>query len=248
MRSSKGKRSATGKPPKLRELIRELRSAGDAKRASNLAWFFKTGKGEYGEGDQFLGITVPIQRKTALRYLGLSLGDLSRLLHSELHEHRFTALQILVAQYVRADESLRAQIVRFYLREAARINNWDLVDSSAPYILGEHLRTNPRRLLDRLAASPNIWERRMAIVSTFALIRSGETKETFRIAEKLLGDPHDLIHKAVGWALRETGKTSVQDLCSFLARHYARIPRTTLRYAIERFPLAQRKRMLAGTF
>jgi 3-methyladenine DNA glycosylase AlkD len=248
MTSPRNKLKPTRTEYGLRNLVRELRSAADPRRAESSAWFFKTGQGQYGEGDQFLGITVPVQRKIALRYLGLSFGDVSRLLRSRIHEYRSTALQILVAQYLRADESLRAQIVEFYLRHTARINNWDLVDGSAPYILGEHLRTKSRRLLDKLAASPNMWERRMAIVSTFALLRSGETEDTFRIAEKLLGDQHDLIHKAVGWALRETGKASVPDLRSFLERHYERIPRTTLRYAIERFPVAQRKRMLAGMF
>jgi 3-methyladenine DNA glycosylase AlkD len=225
---------------------RALAEVADPQRARNLAWFFKTGKGQYGEGDRFLGITVPLQRKVALRHAALPLQEIARLLHSAFHEHRFTALEILVAQYRKADETRRERIFRFYLRNARRANNWDLVDTSAPYIVGAHLITRPRKLLDRLAVSPNLWERRIAIVSTHALIRHGEVKDTFRIAEKLLSDQHDLIHKAVGWMLREAGKVSQPALLAFLRRHYKNIPRTTLRYAIERFSAVQRKRILAG--
>jgi 3-methyladenine DNA glycosylase AlkD len=246
MRSSRRKRKSTGSQPTLRELIRELRSAGDPKRAESSAWFFKTGKGEYGEGDRFLGITVPVARKIALRNRDLEFSDIERLLASPIHEHRFVGFEILVARYEGGGEAQRNKVFRFYLKHTHRANNWDLVDGSAPYIVGEHLKTRRRDLLDRLARSRLIWERRIAIVSTLALIKSGEVEDTFRIAEKLLSDGHDLIHKAVGWALRETGKVSFQDLRSFLQRHYTRIPRTTLRYAIERFPLARRKRMLAG--
>jgi len=227
---------------------RELAAAADAKRAKGLAWFFKTGKGEYGEGDRFLGITVPLQRKIALKHLGLPLDDISRLLKSPIHEHRFTALEILVAQYARGQDKQRSRIFAFYLRHAERANNWDLVDTSAPYIVGAHLKERPRKVLDRFAASRNLWKRRIAIVSTLTLIRNGELEDTFRIAEKLLGDQHDLIHKAVGWMLREAGKVSSPALLEFLRFHYAATPRTTLRYAIERFPAAQRKRILAGAF
>lgn len=230
----------------LRELIRELRSAADPKRAASSVWFFKTGKGEYGEGDRFLGVSVPDARKIALRYRNLGFNDIERLLASPIHEHRFVGLEILVAQYESGDEARRDKVFRFYLKHTHCANNWDLVDTSASYIVGEHLKTRRRDLLDRLARSKLIWERRIAIVSTFAFIRSGEVEDTFRIAEKLLGDKHDLIHKAVGWALRETGKISSPKLRSFLRRHYARIPRTALRYAIEKFPVAQRRRILAG--
>jgi 3-methyladenine DNA glycosylase AlkD len=231
-----------------RDLERELASAADPKRAEVSMWFFKTGKGEYGEGDRFLGITVPLQRKIARRYCGLSFADIARLLASPIHEHRFAALVILVAQYELATESEREQIVQFYLEHTNRINNWDLVDGSAPYIIGEHVRTRCRDLLERLAASSNLWDRRIAIVSTFALIKHGEIEDTFRIGEKLLEDKHDLIQKAVGWALRETGKVSRPSLLKFLRKNYASIPRTTLRYAIEHFSAEQRKRMLAGNF
>jgi 3-methyladenine DNA glycosylase AlkD len=227
---------------------RELAAVADPKRAKDLAWFFKTGKGEYGEGDRFIGITVPAQRKIALRHVELPLDDLACLLKSPIHEHRFTALEILVAKYGRADEAHRSRIFAFYLRHAGRANNWDLVDTSAPYIVGAHLKQRPRGLLDRLATSPNLWKRRIAIVATLALIRDGEIEDTFRIAKKLLRDRHDLIHKAVGWALREAGKMSRPALLSFLRTHYSSVPRTTLRYAIERFPPMERKRILAGNF
>ena len=229
-------------------LVRELAALGSPSSAAGAARFFKSGVGEYGEGDKFLGITVPALRNAALRYRALPLPDLALLLASEIHEHRLAALEILVAQYETAADPDRKKIVEFYLANTRGINNWDLVDASAPYILGEHLRTRSRRVLLRLAKSKSIWERRIAIVATLMLIRHGETADTFRIAEKLLSDPHDLIHKAVGWALREAGKASQPDLLAFLQQHYASIPRTTLRYAIERFPQPQRKRMLAGKF
>ncbi|HZS55608.1 MAG TPA: DNA alkylation repair protein [Bryobacteraceae bacterium] len=222
--------------------------AGDPDRAKNLAWFFKTGKGQYAEGDRFLGLTVPQLRPIALRYRDLPLKDLARLLASPLHEYRLAALEILVAQFEAADEPKREQLADFYLEQTGRINNWDLVDASAPYILGVHLMTRTREVLDTLAASDNLWERRIAIVSTFAFLRKGETKETFRIATLLLGDRHDLIQKATGWALREAGKTNQPGLLRFLRKHYKRLPRTTLRYAIERFPAEQRERMLQGIF
>lgn len=232
--------------PTRKQVERDLAAVADPKRAKGSAWFFKTGKGEYGEGDRFIGITVPEQRKIALRHVELTLDEIAGLLKSPIHEHRFTALEILVAKYARADEANRSRIFGFYLRHAARANNWDLVDTSAPYIVGEHLKQRPRQLLDRLAASPNLWKRRIAIVSTLALIRDGEIDDTFRIARKLLGDEHDLIRKAVGWALRETGKVSPAALLAFLRKHYPALARTTLRYAIERFPAAQRKRIRAG--
>ena len=235
-------------PVSRKALERELAAAGDPVRAVGVAKFFKTGKGEYGEGDRFIGIKVPALRKIAQEYVGLDFGDLERLLASPTHEYRLAALEILVAQFERADEARRERIVSFYLRQTARMNNWDLVDAAAPYILGEHLKARPRQVLDGLAKSSNLWERRIAIVSTLALIRGGDIAETYRIARKLLGDEHDLIHKAVGRALRETGKVSTEQLTGFLRENYERIPRTALRYAIERYPAAQRKRMLAGKF
>lgn len=229
-------------------LERALQAASNPRRAVAVAKFFKTGKGEYGEGDRFIGIAVPALRKIVRQYVALDLEDLKRLLASPIHEYRLAALEILVAQYERADEAQRERIVEFYLRNTARMNNWDLVDAAAPYILGEHLKTRPRQVLHRLAESRSLWERRIAIVSTLALIHAGEIEETYRLARALLADEHDLIHKAVGWALRESGKVSSEELVKFLGMNYRQIPRTTLRYAIERFPAAQRKRLLAGEF
>jgi len=230
---------------KLADLKRELAAAADPERARNLAWFFKTGKGQYGHGDRFIGLTVPTVRRIAHRYVSLPLTDVETLLASPIHEHRFAALEILVAQHER--ERSKA-IFDFYLTHTKFVNNWDLVDTSAPYIVGQHLLTRPRKILYRLAKSRNLWERRIAIVSTFAFIKAGEIEDTFAIAKLLLKDDHDLIHKSVGWALREAGKQSTSALLKFLKRNYSALPRTTLRYAIERFPRAQRKRMLAGIF
>lgn len=231
-----------------RALERELVSLADPLRASHSLRFFKTGKGEYGEGDRFLGITVPVLRKTALRYRTLDLDDIGRLLASPLHEYRLAALEILVWQYEKAGEECRERIVEFYLAHTAGVNNWDLVDASAPYIVGGHVKTHPREVLYRLAESPMLWERRMAMVSTWALIRAGETEDALRIAEMLIADGHDLIQKAVGWMLREVGRVSRPALLRFLERHYKGMPRTALRYAIEHLPPERRKRILAGEF
>lgn len=231
----------------IRDLTRELGRTADPKRARASAWFFKTGKGQYGEGDRFAGITVPVLRKIVSRYSGLSFKEIEQLLASPIHEYRLAGFEILVAQYEAGDEARRCQIFDFYLRHTRSANNWDLVDASAPYIVGEHLKTRSRRLLDSLARSKSIWERRIAIVSTLALIRTGDLEDTFRIAVQLLSDKHDLIHKAIGWMLRETGKVSPAKLRLFLKTNYSELPRTTLRYAIERFPVRERRRMLAGT-
>jgi len=228
---------------RLSELKRELAAAADPERARNLAWYFKTGKGQYGYGDRFIGLTVPTMRRIAHRYFHLPLTDVAKLLASPIHEHRSAALEILVAQYER--EKSKA-VFDFYLKHTKFVNNWDLVDTSAPYIAGQHLLTRPRKILYRLAKSRNLWERRIAIVSTFAFIKAGDFEDTFAIAKLLLKDDHDLIHKAVGWALREAGKQSAPALLRFLKENYSALPRTTLRYAIERFPARLRKRLLAG--
>ena len=227
---------------RLSDLKKELISAANPERAKNLAWFFKTGKGQYGYGDRFIGLTVPAVRRIAHRYVHLPLTDVAKLLASPIHEYRFAALEILVAQYERGDLA----VFDFYLKHTKFVNNWDLVDTSAPYIVGRHLLTRPRRILYRLAKSASLWERRIAIVSTQMLIRAGQIEDTFAIAKILLPDKHDLIHKAVGWMLREAGKQSASGLLHFLKQHHEEMPRTTLRYAIERFPAAQRKRILAG--
>ena len=229
---------------KLTDLKKELAAAADPERARNSAWFFKTAEGQYGHGDRFIGITVPTMRKIAHRYIHLPLTDVKKLLASPIHEHRFVALEILVAQY----EQGSATVFGFYLKHTKFINNWDLVDASAPYIVGAHLLTRTRKILYRLAKSRSLWERRIAIVSTMMFIRAGEIEDTFAIAKLLLVDEHDLIHKAVGWMLREAGKQSAPALVKFLKENYAQMPRTALRYAIERFPAERRKQMLAGRF
>ncbi len=229
-------------------LVSELAALADAERAVILQRFFKTGAGEYGEGDRFLGIRVPAQRRVALRHRDLTLKDIARLLRSKMHEERLCALEILVWQYERGDKEKREEVFRFYLDHTAGINNWDLVDASAPYIVGEHLFKRPKEWLNELAASENMWRRRIAIVATLGLIKRGDVSTTFRISRLLLDDTHDLIHKAVGWALRETGKVSELKMLRFLQRNYDALPRTALRYAIERFPAERRKRMLSGDF
>lgn len=232
----------------LAALLAELEAAADPVRAKSSEWFFKTGKGQYGEGDLFIGINVPVQRKIALRHRDLSEAGIKKLLASKIHEHRFVALEILVAKFEAGTPAEQAAVYRFYLANAARVNNWDLVDTSAPYIVGAYLLKRRRGILRKLAKSRNVWERRIAIVATFAFIRARQTADTFAIAEMLLGDEHELIHKAVGWALREAGKQSPEELRTFLGVRYERLPRTTLRYAIERFGREERERFLSGKF
>lgn len=232
----------------LADAQRELAQAANPERARNLAWFFKTGKGQYGEGDEFCGIAVPVLRKIARRYTHLPLQDVKKLLKSRLHEHRLTALEVLVFQYEAGESEVQSTAFAFYLANTRYINNWDLVDGSAPYIVGDHLLSRSRRILYRFAKSANLWERRIAMVSTLAFIQRNDLKDTFAIAALLLNDKHDLIHKAVGWMLREAGKRSQPALLEFLKKNYPTMPRTALRYAIERLPEQQRKRALQGLF
>ncbi len=224
---------------------RELAALENPERARILQRFFRTGVGEYAEGDRFLGITVPEQRQVARAFAHLPTVELSKLLASPIHEHRLVALVILVARHRRADQEQTLPLHRFYLNHLEAINNWDLVDTSAATLVGEHLPGN-QALLAQLTSSSNLWHRRIAIVSTFAELRAGRTALTYQVAVGLLGDKHDLIHKAVGWLLREAGKRDAMELLQFLRRHYARVPRTTLRYAIERLDPADRKRWLTG--
>ncbi len=232
----------------LAALKRDLEQLADPVTAANRARFFKTAAGQYGEGDQFIGLTVPAQRRVAGQYVKLSLEDVAELLASAIHECRFIALAILVDQYRRAAPDQKQRLVDFYLAHLGRVNNWDLVDASAPYILGEHLKDSEDRALDQLAASPDLWTRRVAMVATLAIIKAGNVEPTLRIAEMLLSDRHDLIHKAVGWALREVGRVQRGQLLRFLDEHYAKLPRTTLRYAIEHLTPEQRKAALTGNF
>lgn len=222
----------------------ELAALADPERAAHSQRFFKTGPGEYGEGDRFLGIRVPAQRAVARRHRDAGFDELEPLLAAEIHEQRLTALLILNLRFARADAAERERIAAFYLRHRERVNNWDLVDSSAPIVLADRIREAPRELLDPLLASPSLWDRRIAVLATFSLIRDGEFTETIRCAEALLGDREDLIHKAVGWALREVGKRDEAVLRRFLDRHGEAMPRTMLRYAIERLPADDRRRYM----
>ena len=227
-------------------VISRLREFADRERAKVSLRFFKTAPGEYGEGDRFLGIRVPDLRRVAREFRSLSLKDVATLLASRWHEERLLALVILVNQYERGTDPDREAIYRLYLTSTDRINNWDLVDASAAQIVGAHLLDRDRRVLYRLAKSRSVWERRIAIIATARFIRSGQFDDTFAIVEKLLDDEHDLIHKAAGWMLREIGKRNREAEERFLRKHAVRMPRTMLRYAIERFPEALRKMYLAA--
>lgn len=247
---------------KADDIVEALRLYADDEQRRVLMRFFKTAPGQYGEGDVFLGVRVPQTRgvvREARRQV--SMAEMERLLYSPLHEARLAALLLIVEEMKAAlprrrdDPSAgadrREELVRFYLRHARRANNWDLVDLSCEYVLGTYLlhvgadrRMPDRRVLDRLAASDNLWEQRIAIVSTLELIRAGQFDDTLRIATLLLDHPHDLIHKAVGWALREVGKRDKDTLLAYLEANYARMARTTLRYAIEKFPAGERREWL----
>jgi 3-methyladenine DNA glycosylase AlkD len=214
-----------------------LQSMANPAKAKILSRFFKTGPGEYGEGDRFLGIVVPKIRTVVKQHRQATLGDIRKLLRSPFHEERLTALLILVGQYTRGDEARKQAIYDLYLASTSSINNWDLIDLSAHHIVGAHLYGKDPSVLTRLAHSKNFWERRIAMLATYYFIRRGKSREALRIAGLLLHDPEDLIHKAVGWMLREVGKhCSREEECKFLDRHAAVMPRTMLRYALEHFP------------
>ena len=214
------------------QVKKELKFLGSPEKAKNSSWFFKTGPGQYGEGDLFFGNTVPEQRKIAKKYQDLNLPQIQILLNDKYHECRLTALLILVAQFKNGNQT---QIFNFYLKNYNYINNWDLVDSSAPNIIGNYLIDKPREVLYKFTRSNNLWKKRIAIVSTFTFIRNHEFTDTFKIAKILLSDKHDLIHKATGWMLREVGNRDQKQLESFLNKYSGQMPRTMLRYAIERF-------------
>ena len=218
------------------EILARLRQLGDPEHARFVEGYFRTGPGEYGEGDQFLGIRVPALRALVREYRGVPLGEAAELLRSPWHEARLLALLLLADAYARGTPETREAIYRLYLSQTARINNWDLVDSSAPNIVGAHLEAGDRAVLERLARSESLWERRIAILATQHFIRRGDFGTTLRIAEMLVDDPHDLIHKAVGWMLREIGNRDRAAEEAFLRRHHRTMPRTMLRYAVEKFP------------
>ena len=224
----------------------DLREHAETSHAAVLQRFFKTGPGEYGEGDRFIGVRVPAIRRTARRFKDLSLTDTQTLLESEIHEERLLALIILTEKFRRGTTDEQAQIYELYLAKTRYINNWDLVDTSAEHIVGAYLKEKSRKPLYRLAKSNNLWKRRISIMATFHYIKQNDFDEALKIAEMLVADPEDLIHKAVGWMLREVGKRdrSVEEV--FLKKHYPQMPRTMLRYAIEKFPEELRQQYLKG--
>lgn len=231
----------------FRELKKTISEIASPERAEVTRSFFKTGPGEYSEGDKFLGIRIPDLRALVKKADAVSLREALSMLRSEWHEERFMALLLMERRFERAErESAQAEIVEAYLANTRWVNNWDLVDASAPPILGRWLLTRKRSVLGQLVRSENLWKRRIAIVSTLTLIRSGDFKETLRLTQRLLKDPEDLMQKACGWMLREVGKKDQAVLSGFLARHAPAMPRTMLRYAIERFSQPERRRWLAA--
>ncbi len=230
----------------VKEIKEKLQKLANKKRAAQSRRYFKTGPGEYGEGDIFVGIRVPELRKLSSAYRDIPLEATEILLNSSIHEERLLALLILVMKYAGSDAGEQKRIYTLYLKNTRFVNNWDLVDASAHYIVGPFLVDKNKRPLYRLAASKSIWDRRIAIMSTFHYIRQNIYSETLKIADTLISDQEDLIHKAVGWMLREIGKRDLQTEEKFLRPRYKAMPRTMLRYAIERFPAAKRQRYLKG--
>ena len=227
---------------------KDLKKYSSPKKTKILQDFFKTGKGQYGEGDKFIGVVLSDIRQVAKKYANLPLAPIIKLLHSPIHEERLCALIILVDQYKKGDNKTKKPVYNIYLKNYKYINNWDLVDLTASHIVGAYLADKPKDVLCKLAKSKNLWQRRVAIIATFYYIYQAKSKETIKIAKILLYDQHDLIHKAVGWMLREVGKRCGQKiLLDFLAKNYKTMPRTTLRYAIERLPEKKRKQYLKGT-
>jgi 3-methyladenine DNA glycosylase AlkD len=231
---------------KASDICRRLHVLGDRERAQALQRFFKTAPGEYGEGDIFVGLRVPDIRNLAKEYQALGISEIIKLLQSSIHEARLLALIILVRAYTQGDDSIKDQIYNLYINNTRFINNWDLVDASAEHIVGSYLRYRSRSPLHSLAVSKLLWNRRISIMATFHYIKCGEFAETLRIAELLLRDPEDLIHKAVGWMLREIGKRDRLTEEEFLKAYYKGMPRTMLRYAIEKFPEKLRQQYLLG--
>lgn len=226
------------------EIEQEIREYIDSVKREYLPNFFKTGKGQYGEGDKFLGVVVPNTRLVAKRHKDAPMGVMAQLLQSEWHECRLCALLMLVERFKKSDAEERKIIYDFYLSQTARINNWDLVDLSAPGIVGEYLKDKSREDLYRLADSGQLWNQRIAVVSTFTLIKNRDFIDILALSERLLHHPHDLIRKAVGWMLREMGKRDKDLLVQFLEKYSRVMPRTMLRYAIEKFPEEERKEFM----
>ena len=226
----------------IEEIRKDLRALADAEKAKVLQGFFKTAPGQYGQGDVFLGIAVPESRQLAKKHAQAGMGEVKQLLYSKIHEERLVALLILVDKYRRDPEG----VAKFYLDNLKQVNNWDLVDLTAPKILGPFLEKKDRAVLYRLAKSKVLWERRVAILAAYHYIHAGDFADALKISEILLCDGHDLMHKAVGWMLREVGKRNMKAEEAFLQKHYKKMPRTMLRYAIERFPERKRRAYLEG--
>lgn len=232
---------AESKPLTFSAVRSELLKSASKEKAEFFPNFFKTGRSGYAEGDKFYGVTVPQSRMIAKQFQQLPFPEIQKLLYSPIHEERLVALLILVGRFKKADEKERKEIYSFYIRHKKMVNNWDLVDLSAPYISGVWLRDKPKAVLDKLAASKNLWDRRIAVISTFAFIRANDFKPALKIIKTVLHDEHDLIHKASGWMLRELGKRAPELHENFLDRHSHEMPRTMLRYAIEKLPEKKRQ-------
>jgi len=232
----------------LKNLKNDLRSFQRLEKAKILMRFFKTGKGEYGEGDEFLGLMTDETRSVAKKYFDLPLADISKLLASKLHEERVVAVMILAKRFNKADLSGKKEIYDFYFENISGINDWDLVDSSAPIIVGGYLYLSgeTREVLYKLVKSNNLWKKRIAMMATFYFIKERDFSDALKIAEILVNDSHDLIHKAVGWMLREVGNRDIGTEEKFLEKYYKQMPRTMLRYAIEKFPEEKRQKCLKG--
>jgi len=227
---------------------KELAKLADPKVAERSRSFFKTNKGEYGYGDIFIGIKMPVLRELAKKYVDLSFTDIKKLIKSKIHEERLVALLILVYKFKKTkDESEKDKIYEVYTKHFKYINNWDLVDVTCPHIIGPYLMDKDRKVLYEWAKSDHLWTKRIAMVTNWWFIRKGDLGDVFKISKILLKDEHDLIHKAVGWMLREAGKKDLKALEAFLKKHYQTMPRTMLRYSIEKFPETRRKRYLKGT-
>jgi len=231
----------------LSNLRKALKAETNKEQAKILQRFFKTGPGEYGDGDIFLGIKIPVLRNIARQHLSLTFDELQELIVSTIHEERMSALMILVQCFPKCTNEEKDKIFKFYIKNTKNINNWDLVDLSAPQIVGGYLIDKDKQILEKLSDSNNLWEKRISVLATFQFIKEKQFDTTLKIADKLLLDKHDLIHKAVGWMLREIGKRDLKTEESFLKDRYKTMPRTMLRYAIEKFPEKKRKAYLAGT-
>ena len=221
-------------------ITNKLQALSDAEKREIFPKFFKAGKGEYGEGDRFLGVTVPNIRAIAKLHKDISIEEIRELIQSEWHEVRLCALIIMVENSKKKDEALRKELFNLYLSQTKRINNWDLIDLSCRFIIGEYLLDKSRDILYQLAQSPLLWDNRIAIVSTYAFIRKGQLEDTYALSDLMMQHPHDLMHKAIGWMLREAGKRNPERLYDYVMSHRADMPRTMLRYAIEKFSPKER--------